>query len=258
MSPRTLDLIPVLAVSGGRTTLPDESGTGGAPREVSAEDAMASWEAQGAHRVQIRDEDAIAGTGENTTVIRRAIHRHHSRVKVDLVAGTAAVADLDEWMQTEVARVVLATVIAADSAVLAAAIARAPHRISLALDVMGGSHLVSPGTSLQGADLWAAIPELDQLGVPHYTVTDLAHHDHWKHGNLHLMETFCQTSTKPVTCGAGVKTLADLHQLQPLTPSGLDGVVIGHALATGAFSFSDAVAALEARYDPYQWGPAQP
>ena len=117
---------------------------------------------------------------------------------------------------------------------------------------------VSPGTSLQGADLWAAIPELDQLGVPHYTVTDLAHHDHWKHGNLHLMETFCQTSTKPVTCGAGVKTLADLHQLQPLTPSGLDGVVIGHALATGAFSFSDAVAALEARYDPYQWGPAQP
>ncbi|MGV1079479.1 MAG: HisA/HisF-related TIM barrel protein [Candidatus Nanopelagicales bacterium] len=258
MSPRTLDLIPVLAISNGSTTLPDESGRGAQPREVSPEDAMASWEAQGAYRVQIRDEDTITGTPDNTGVVRRIIHRHHSRIKVDLVAGTATIAELDDWMKTDVATVVLAASVAADPDVLSAAIARAPHRISLGLDVMGGSHLVSPGTPLQGADLWGAIPGLDALGVPHYTLTDLAHHDHWKHGNLHLMETFCQTSARPVTCGAGIKTLADLHQLQPLTANGLDGVVIGHALENGAFSFSDAVAALEARYDPYQWGPAPP
>ncbi|MBP7973170.1 MAG: HisA/HisF-related TIM barrel protein [Candidatus Nanopelagicales bacterium] len=258
MSPRTLGLIPVLAISRGRTTLPDESGQGTQPREVSPEDAMASWEAQGAQRVQIRDDDAIAGTGDNTAVVRRIVHRRHSRVVVDLVAGTTTITELDDWLKTDVDRIVLAASVAADSDALSAAIARAPHRISLGLDVMGGSHLVCPGTSLQGADLWGAIRGLDALGVPHYTVTDLAHHDHWKHGNLHLMETFCQTSNAPVTCGAGVKTLADLHQLQPLAASGLDGVAIGHALEMGAFSFADAMAALEARYDPYQWGPAQP
>ncbi|MGB5017038.1 MAG: HisA/HisF-related TIM barrel protein, partial [Candidatus Nanopelagicales bacterium] len=131
MSPRTLGLIPVLAISRGRTTLPDESGQGTQPREVSPEDAMASWEAQGAQRVQIRDDDAIAGTGDNTAVVRRIVHRRHSRVVVDLVAGTTTITELDDWLKTDVDRIVLAASVAADSDALSAAIARAPHRISL-------------------------------------------------------------------------------------------------------------------------------
>ena len=39
---------------------------------------------------------------------------------------------------------------------------------------------------------------------------------------------------------------------------GVDGAVIDGALYDGGFAGSEALAAVEPRYDPYEWGPAQP
>jgi hypothetical protein len=33
---------------------------------------------------------------------------------------------------------------------------------------------------------------------------------------------------------------------------------VGRALYDGAFTLSEAIVAVEARFDPYEWGPAQP
>jgi len=39
---------------------------------------------------------------------------------------------------------------------------------------------------------------------------------------------------------------------------GIEGAIVGKALYEGAFSLAEAIVAVEARYDPYQWGPPQP
>ena len=55
-----------------------------------------------------------------------------------------------------------------------------------------------------------------------------------------------------------MQRLTDLHALTELTSHSLDGAVVDSALYTGGFTFSEAVAALEARFDLFYWGPPVP
>ncbi|HEY7165488.1 MAG TPA: HisA/HisF-related TIM barrel protein, partial [Candidatus Binatia bacterium] len=46
----------------------------------------------------------------------------------------------------------------------------------------------------------------------------------------------------PVIASGGVATLNDIRLLLPLEAEGVEGVIVGRALYSGAFTFSDAVA----------------
>jgi phosphoribosylformimino-5-aminoimidazole carboxamide ribotide isomerase len=48
----------------------------------------------------------------------------------------------------------------------------------------------------------------------------------------------------PVIASGGVATLEDLRNLLPLQSAGVEGVIVGKALYSGAFSFRDALAAV--------------
>jgi phosphoribosylformimino-5-aminoimidazole carboxamide ribonucleotide (ProFAR) isomerase len=52
--------------------------------------------------------------------------------------------------------------------------------------------------------------------------------------------------------------LEDLHKLAAMTEDGIEGAIIGRALYDGAFTLPEAFTAIEPRYDPYEYGPAQP
>jgi phosphoribosylformimino-5-aminoimidazole carboxamide ribonucleotide (ProFAR) isomerase len=39
---------------------------------------------------------------------------------------------------------------------------------------------------------------------------------------------------------------------------GIEGAIVGRALYEGAFSLAEAIASIEPRFDPYEWGPARP
>jgi phosphoribosylformimino-5-aminoimidazole carboxamide ribonucleotide (ProFAR) isomerase len=43
-----------------------------------------------------------------------------------------------------------------------------------------------------------------------------------------------------------------------MTSEGIEGAIIGRALYDGAFTLAEAIVAIEARYDPYEWGPPRP
>jgi phosphoribosylformimino-5-aminoimidazole carboxamide ribonucleotide (ProFAR) isomerase len=79
------------------------------------------------------------------------------------------------------------------------------------------------------------------------------------HGpNLHLLKEVCAATDRPVIASGGIAKLEDLHKLTAMTAEGIEGAIIGRALYDGAFTLTEAFAAIEPRFDPYEYGPAQP
>ncbi|CAB4861138.1 unannotated protein [freshwater metagenome] len=79
------------------------------------------------------------------------------------------------------------------------------------------------------------------------------------HGpNFHLLKEVCAATSRPVIASGGIARLEDLHKLAEMVPHGIEGAIVGRALYDGAFTLSEALTAVEPRFDPYQWGPPQP
>ena len=43
-----------------------------------------------------------------------------------------------------------------------------------------------------------------------------------------------------------------------MMPDGIEGAIVGRALYDNAFTLADAIAAVQARFDFFEWGPPQP
>jgi phosphoribosylanthranilate isomerase len=131
------------------------------------------------------------------------------------------------------------------------------ERIAVGLDVRGHT-LAARGWTEEGGDLWETLGRLDEAGCVRYVVTDVTK-DGTMHGpNLHLLKEVCEATQRPIVASGGIARLEDLHKLADMVPHGIEGAIVGRALYDGAFTLAEAVAAVEARYDPYQWGPPRP
>lgn len=257
MNQSKFSLIPSIVVQGGQTPMPPSGPMLSEVTQTTPKNAAMEWLNQNVSRLLIIDADAQAGTGDNHEVIAAAVKAANHRALIEVSGGVRDAASLDRALG-HLGHVVADASIIDSPEALALGTSTHGDRFVIELKVRDGAHVVAPGASIDGRPVTETIIALDGLGVTRYYVTDVAHHDHWKHGNLHLMQTVCAVTPHLITCGAGVKSLEDIHQLVEIGEQGLEGAVIGHALFNGAFMYADAQAAVEARYDPYEWGPAQP
>ena len=110
----------------------------------------------------------------------------------------------------------------------------------------------------EGGDLFETLARLESDGCARYVVTDVTK-DGTMHGpNFHLLRDVCAATKRPVIASGGISKLEDLHKLVEMVPSGIEGAIIGRALYDGAFTLAEAIASIEPRFDPYEWGPPRP
>ncbi len=251
-------LIPTIHVSSGHAPIPSNSVLTNEPESVSPLTAARFWYEQGAHRIQIVDVDAANGEQPNTSSITQLVHGVRHQQRTDLVVTQSTADALAAAVRTDPTQIVLDTSAVADLTFLAGAVAKYKGQIGLRLVIEEGGALYAPGTAAHGLNIWSLLPQLDALSIENYLVSDAGHSGHWWQSHHDVLTDFCQATTASVTAGSGVVSLENLHNLADLVPSGLDGAVIGHALEAGTFTYAEAETAVEARYDPYEWGPAQP
>ena len=61
---------------------------------------------------------------------------------------------------------------------------------------------------------------------------------------MDLLRSVCAVTDRPGVASGGVSSLADLRRLAELRTVGVEGVIIGKALYTGAFTLAEALAAV--------------
>ena len=237
----TLELLPAVDVSGGQAVRLVQGAAGTETSYGDPVDAALAWQDAGAEWIHLVDLDAAFGRGSNGPQLADLISR--LTVKVELSGGIRDDAALRAALATGATRVVIGTAAMEDPDWVAGVIAEHGPRIAVGLDVRG-TRLAARGWTTDGGELDDALDRLEKAGCARYVVTDIEKDGMLRGPNLELLGRVCARTDRPVVASGGVSSLADLQAVAGLVPLGVEGAIVGKALYAGAFTLSDALAAV--------------
>lgn len=246
-------LLPAVEVSQGQTAL-FEKGHTVVDRTFGdpVADAQA-WVEQGASWLHVADLDAAAGTGENRALVEKIIHAVKGRAAVEYYGGVRSDADLAWARKTGAARVVLES--DAPEQWQASQFRTLGHRCAVMVPLHAGR--ANSGV-WAGEDVTGLGAALHALGCPGVLLVDFDREGTRKGPEVDLLVSLAGAVQAPVVAAGGIAKLEHLYALSEQAASGIAGAVLDTALYRDYFSVAEAMAAVAPRFDPYQWGPAQP
>ncbi|GIF95232.1 bifunctional 1-(5-phosphoribosyl)-5-((5-phosphoribosylamino)methylideneamino)imidazole-4-carboxamide isomerase/phosphoribosylanthranilate isomerase PriA [Catellatospora citrea] len=238
-----LDLLPAVDVVGGQAVRLVQGEAGSETSYGAPLTAALDFQAAGAQWIHVVDLDAAFGRGSNAALLAELVGRVD--VKVELSGGIRDDASLAAALATGAARVNIGTAALEDPAWCDRVVGEYGDRVAVGLDVRGRV-LSSRGWTREAGDLYEALERLDKAGCARYVVTDILKDGMLQGPNLQLYRDICAATPAPVIASGGVSTLDDLRALATLEPIGVEGVITGKAVYSGAFTIPEALAALAA------------
>jgi len=234
-----LILLPAVDVAGGQAVRLVQGAAGSETSYGDPLDAALAWQSAGAEWVHLVDLDAAFGRGSNADVLASVVGQLD--IKVEMSGGIRDDASLERALATGCARVNIGTAAMENPDWVAGVIARYGDRIAIGLDVRGTT-LAARGWTREGGDLYEALERLDAEGCARYVITDVLKDGMLRGPNLDLYRDVCSRTKAPVVASGGVSSLDDLRALASLTEIGVEGVIVGKALYSGAFTLEEALA----------------
>lgn len=243
-----MEIIPAIDIRGGRCVRLTQ---GDYAREtVYADDPAAvarRWQDAGAQRLHLIDLDgARVGQPVNEATVQRVLASVFIPAQVG--GGLRDLAAIQRYLDIGAERVVLGTAAVKDRLLLMNALALHRERIVVAVDAREGLVVIEgwrEASSLRAADL---VRELVELGVRRIVYTDVLRDGTLTEPNFPAIERlFPLTSNlQPPTSLLYSGGIASIDHLLRLASLGLEGVIVGKALYTGAIDLAAALAAVMA------------
>ena len=237
-----MELIPAIDLLGGKVVRLHQ----GKYDEVTVYDddpvAMARrFEEQGAIRLHVVDlEGARRGRPAHVPIIRGILQETNLQVQIGGGVRNEAVAA--QWMEAGAARVVLGTIVVKAPDVARTICARYPAAVVMALDARDGKVAVEGWQEQSGQDLVELAKEVDDWNIGAILFTNI-HKDGTREGPDVQGTASLQSHVSTTVIASG--GIGSLDDLRALSSAGVRSAVCGRALYSGAFTLSEAFAALE-------------
>lgn len=202
-------------------------------------DAAKHWVAEGARFLHIVDlNGAVEGRPVHTKEV--AAICSVTGLSVELGGGLRSVDAVQAALDLGVSRVVIGTAAYDNAALLQALCEKFPGKIVVGIDARQGKVAVKGWKETTAMDAVELARRCEQDGAARIIYTDIARDG--TSGGVNLDETLkiARAVKIPIIASGGVATLDDIRKLLPLEKEGVEGVVVGKALYSGAFSFSEA------------------
>jgi phosphoribosylformimino-5-aminoimidazole carboxamide ribotide isomerase/phosphoribosylanthranilate isomerase len=212
----------------------DKQSEYGDPLEVAAE-----FTSSGVSWIHLVDLDAAFGLGNNFEVIDSVIKSVD--IKIQLSGGIKDDESLNRALSTGAHRINLGTSALDNPEWVESVIKKHGDKIAVSLDVMGRV-LSARGGTKSGGDLFQMITRLDKAGCARYVLTDVDRDGTLTGPNLELLKEVTSFTKTPIVASGGISSLSDVKALMQLTDQGVEAVIIGKALYTGAFTLAQAIA----------------
>ncbi len=236
----TFAVIPAIDLRGGRCVrllqgrAEDET--------VFSEDPVAtarSWQAQGALRLHVVDLDgAFSGRPAQTALVRSIIAALD--VPVQVGGGLRDVAAVEAVLEAGARWAVVGTQAALDPAFLGEVCGAFEDRIIVAVDATDGRVAVDGWRRVLDLDAAALARDAAVAGAASILYTDIARDGTEVGPNLWSTEAVARAAGIPLLASGGVGSLEDIRQLATL--QGVEGVIVGRALYSGAIDLRRAQA----------------
>jgi phosphoribosylformimino-5-aminoimidazole carboxamide ribotide isomerase len=209
---------------------------------VYFEDPVAAakhWVAEGASFLHIVDlNGAVEGRPVHTKEVE-AICKQPG-LSVELGGGLRSVEAVETALNLGVSHVVIGTAAYDNAEFLRTLCKRFPGKVVVGIDARQGKVAVKGWKETTSMDAVELAKRCEQDGAARIIYTDISRDG--TSGGVNLDETvrIARAVNIPIIASGGVATLDDIRKLLPLEIEGVEGVIVGKALYSGAFSFKDA------------------
>jgi phosphoribosylformimino-5-aminoimidazole carboxamide ribotide isomerase len=185
-----------------------------------------AWAAHGFRSLHVVDLDAARGRGSNRTLVRRLAA---CGLEVQAGGGVRNEAGIDGLLAAGARRVVVGTRALEDPVWLAAADARYPERLIVALDLQGEALLTHGWQRSSARSPREVIAALEPLPLAGLLVTAVHREGRLAGPDLPLLESVARRTRQPVQAAGGIASVEDLRSL---ARCGCGAAVLGMALYT--------------------------
>jgi len=192
------------------------------------------WADAGARRLHIVDLDgARSGRPENLSVV----HRIAAAVPLPVQLG-GGIRDRDAVLaalEAGVERVILGTtLVTGDPAAVDQLLVEFGDRVVVGVDARDGRVAIQGWTETTDRDAVELARELEARGARRLVYTDITSDGMLAGPNRAGIRRMAEALSIPIIAAGGVSSAEDVRCLAALEPIGLEGVIIGKALYTGA------------------------
>ncbi|HSE84706.1 MAG TPA: 1-(5-phosphoribosyl)-5-[(5-phosphoribosylamino)methylideneamino]imidazole-4-carboxamide isomerase [Candidatus Binatia bacterium] len=202
-------------------------------------DAARHWVKEGATFVHVVD---LNGALEGRPVHTREVEAicKEKGLSVELGGGLRSAESVEAALNLGVSRVVVGTAAYDNQEFLRALCKQFPEKIVVGIDARNGKVAVKGWKETTSMDAVELAKRCAADGASRIIYTDI-NRDGTREGiNVDATQKLARSVNIPVIASGGVATVEDIRRLLPLEVDGVEGVIVGRALYSGALTLSDA------------------
>ncbi len=205
--------------------------------------AMAEhWASEGAEWLHVVNLDGAFGQASSNLQVVEEMISSKLKVQIQFGGGLRTMADIEEALGLGLTRVILGTLAVDKPSLVAEAVKRfGAERIVVGIDARKGNvatHGWQEVSSVVATELAFRVKE---LGVERVVYTDIARDGMLSGVNIEATRELAQRTGLRVIASGGVSSLDDVRRLKEIEESGVEGVIIGQALYSGALELREAI-----------------
>ena len=211
---------------------------------VFSDDPLAtalSWQEQGGRRLHLVDLDgAVRGKPAHLEVIAAIVRGLDIPVQVG--GGIRDLAAAEAWLDAGADRVVIGTAAVRDPDMVQEVCRRhGSERVVVSLDAKDGLVALQGWTEASTVTVLELARRMAQIGVVRLLYTDISRDGALTGPDIRTNAQLARETGLAVLASGGV---ASIEHIKELLPTGVEGVIVGRALYTGAVDLAEAVAAV--------------
>ena len=200
------------------------------------------WVEEGAAYLHVVDLDgAVSGAPVNSAAI--AALCEVLPIPVEIGGGVRTVARAEELLALGADRVIFGTAALRQPTVVREACERFAGRVAVGIDARDGLVAVQGWTETSGITAIDLARQAEAFGACRVIYTDISRDGTQQGVNVAATRAIAEAIRIPVTASGGVGSLDDIRALHVASASGIDAVIVGRALYTGAVRLPEAIRA---------------
>lgn len=199
-----------------------------------------AWQDKGAEFLHLVDLDgAFAGVPKNLEVIKAIVQAVD--IPVQLGGGIRVMETIDALLEAGLNRVILGTVAIKNPQLVKEACAKYPGRIVVGIDSKDGLVAVEGWAEASSRTAVDLALEMKSYGVERIIYTDVSRDGTLQGPNLEATKQLAEATGMKVVASGGVSSLADIRDLMAVENVGVDAVILGKSIYTGAIELEEAL-----------------
>ncbi|MCI1193463.1 1-(5-phosphoribosyl)-5-[(5-phosphoribosylamino)methylideneamino]imidazole-4-carboxamide isomerase [Calidifontimicrobium sp. SYSU G02091] len=210
------------------------------------------WLDAGARRLHLVDlNGAFAGKPVNEGAIKAILKEVGDEIPVQLGGGIRDLDTIERYLDDGLSYVIIGTAAVKNPGFLRDACTAFGGHIIVGLDAKDGKVATDGWSKLTGHEVIDLAKKFEDYGVEAVIYTDIGRDGMLTGINIEATVKLAQALTIPVIASGGLADMADVERLCAVEDEGIEGVICGRSIYTGALDF----AAAQARADELNGAP---